>query len=199
MALLSKRFMRSPEIQEQYNAFMTNYENKSHMTRVLERPCETAQIVYLPHHPVVRESSMTTKFRVVFNASTKTSNFTSLNDHMRIGPKLQTGIFDVLSQRRTFRIVYASDIAQMYRKILIHMSDRDYQRILWTSIPDSEPVAYRLNTVTYGTLWASYLALRVIRQLVEDEGFSFPLASDVLLRQIYIDEGLFGADFNILV
>ena len=82
----------------------------------------------------------------------------------------------------------------MYRQSLIHKSDRDYQRILWTSISDSEPVAYRLNTVTYGTASAPYLALRVIRQLVEDEGSSFPLASDVLLRQIYIDDCLFGAD-----
>ena len=109
---------------------MTDYENKTHMTRVLERPCETAQIAYLQHHPVIRESSLTTKLRVVFNASAKTSNFTSLNDHMRIGPELQTGIFDVLLQWRTFRFVYASDIAQMYRQILIHKSDRDYQRIL---------------------------------------------------------------------
>ena len=96
MASLSKKFIRSPEIKKQYNEFMTDYENKTHMTRVLERPCETAQTVYLPHHPVMRESSLTTKLRVVFNASTKTSNFTSLNDHMLIGPKLQTGIFDVL-------------------------------------------------------------------------------------------------------
>ena len=97
-------------------------------------------------------------------------------------------------QWRTFRFVYVSDIAQMYRQILIHKSDRDYQRILWTSISDSEPVAYRLNTVTYGTASTPYLALRVIRKLVEDEGTSFPLASDVLLRQIYIDDCLFGAD-----
>ena len=107
MASLSKKLIRSPEIKKEYNAFITDYENKTHMTRVLERPCETAQIVYLLHHPVMRESSLTTKLHVVFNTSAKTSNYTSLNDHMRIGPKSQTGIFDVLLQWRTFRFVYA--------------------------------------------------------------------------------------------
>ena len=51
-----------------------------------------------------------------------------------------------------------------------------------------------MNTVTYGTASAPYLALRVIRQLLEDEGSTFPLTSDVLLRQIYIDDCLFGTD-----
>lgn len=44
--------------------------------------------VYVPHHAVVRESSSTTKLRVVFNASCKTRNGTSLNDYLLIGPKL---------------------------------------------------------------------------------------------------------------
>lgn len=49
---------------------------------------ESTQVVYLPHHPVIRESSSTTKLRVVFNASSNTSNNTSLNSHLLIGPKL---------------------------------------------------------------------------------------------------------------
>ena len=52
-----------------------------------------------------------------------------------------------------------------------------------------------MNTlISDGTASATYLALRVIRQLMEDESSSFPLTSDVLLRQFYIDDCLFGAD-----
>ena len=58
----------------------------------------------------------------------------------------------------------------MYRQILIDERDRDYQRILWTSKLKSEPIAFRLNTVTYGTAAAPFLVLRVFRQLVLDEG-----------------------------
>jgi len=49
-------------------------------------------------------------------------------------------------------------------------------------------------TVTYGTASAPFLALRVIRQLVQDEGQAFPLAVPVLQDHIYVDDVLFGAD-----
>ncbi|XP_071043393.1 uncharacterized protein [Parasteatoda tepidariorum] len=53
---------------------------------------------------------------------------------------------------------------------------------------------YRLCTVTYGTPPASYLATRVFKQLVIDEGLDFPKAANLVLHNFYIDEGLFGAE-----
>lgn len=52
--------------------------------------------------------------------------------------------------------------------------------------------AYRLLTVTYAS--APFLALRVLQQLVKDEGGAFPLACPVLRDHIYVDDVLFGAD-----
>ncbi|XP_043478770.1 uncharacterized protein LOC122509075 [Leptopilina heterotoma] len=164
------------------------------MSRIDEKPKDQSQVVYIQHHPIIRESSSTTKVRGVFNASKKTSNLTSLNDHMHIGEKLQGNIFKITLLWRTYRFVYVSDIAQMYRQILIDERDRDYQRILWFSTSLSNPIQFRLNTVTYGTTAAPFLALRVLKQLVKDEGDSFPLASFVLEHQIYIDDCIFGAD-----
>lgn len=47
---------------------------------------------FLPHHGVIRETSSTTKFRVIFNGSQKTNLNFSLNDVLHIGPKLQTDL-----------------------------------------------------------------------------------------------------------
>ena len=44
---------------------------------------------YTPHHGIVKETSSTTKLRVVFNGSEKSSNGVSLNDIMMAGPKVQ--------------------------------------------------------------------------------------------------------------
>jgi len=41
--------------------------------------------VYILHHAVLRKSSSPTKLRVIFNASCKTRNGTSLN-HLLVGP-----------------------------------------------------------------------------------------------------------------
>lgn len=50
----------------------------------------TVTLVYILHHAVLRESSKTTKLRVIFNALFKTRDRPSLNDYLVIGPKLQT-------------------------------------------------------------------------------------------------------------
>jgi len=44
---------------------------------------------YMPHHGIVKETSSTTKLRVVLNGSEKSSNGVSLNDIMMAGPKVQ--------------------------------------------------------------------------------------------------------------
>jgi len=57
----------------------------------------------------------------------------------------------------------------MYRQILVHPSDRNFQRIFWFN-SSGQPCPYQLTTVTYGLNCASFLALRVLQQLISDEG-----------------------------
>ncbi|XP_070854449.1 uncharacterized protein [Drosophila suzukii] len=45
--------------------------------------------VYLPHHAVIKQDSLTTKCRVVFDGSGKGSSGISLNDRLHIGPPIQ--------------------------------------------------------------------------------------------------------------
>ncbi|XP_076623119.1 uncharacterized protein LOC143342783 [Colletes latitarsis] len=149
---------------------------------------------YIPHHPVIRQTSQTMRLRVVFNASSRTSNSKSLNQHLHSGPKLQQDLIAILIRWRQFQYVYAADIEKMYRQILVHPHDVDFQRILWHGSPSAPIDEYQLLTVTYGTTPAPYLALRVLRQLIEDEGSSYPDAVQVLSYQAYVDDFLFGSD-----
>lgn len=48
--------------------------------------------------------------------------------------------------------------------------------------------------MTYGTASAPFLALRVLKQLVDDDGSKFPLAMSILRENIYVDDVLFGDD-----
>ena len=43
---------------------------------------------YLPHHAVFKESSLTTKVRVVFDGSAKSSTGIPLNDTLMVGPTI---------------------------------------------------------------------------------------------------------------
>ncbi|XP_012232189.1 uncharacterized protein [Linepithema humile] len=190
---LERRLSRDANLAASYNAFLQEYLDLGHMELVTGPESSHDTVVYLPHHPVVKSKSLSTKLRVVFNASCATSNKTSLNDHLHTGSKLQTDLMSILIRWRQHKYVYLADIKKMFRQIMMHPEDADYQRILWRPSSQSSIQSYRLRTVTYGTAPAPYLAIRVLHQLVEDEGHQFPLARSILLHETYVDDILFGA------
>lgn len=59
-------------------------------------PAEDEQSYYLPHHPVFKSDSSTTKSCVIFDGSAVSTLELSLNDIMLRGPKLQPDIFKIL-------------------------------------------------------------------------------------------------------
>ncbi|XP_033218065.1 uncharacterized protein LOC117173535 [Belonocnema kinseyi] len=81
----------------------------------------------------------------------------------------------------------------MYRQVLISEEDTRYQKILWRKSRDEPIETYCLNTVTFGTACAPFLAIRTLHQLAEDERESFPIASAVLQRDFYVDDFVTGA------
>ncbi|GFS56529.1 hypothetical protein TNCV_4303251 [Trichonephila clavipes] len=60
--------------------------------------------------------------------------------------------------------------------------------ILWKDSVDGPVQTYKLNTVTYGTTCAPYLATRTIQQLAGNEGEHYSLATSVTFRDIYMDD-----------
>lgn len=45
---------------------------------------------FMPHHAIFKNSSNTTRLRVVFEASNESSNGLSLNDNLLVGPTIQS-------------------------------------------------------------------------------------------------------------
>jgi len=76
----------------------------------------------------------------------------------------------------------------MFRQIRIYPDDVDFTRIRWRSQENCPIKSYRLLTVTYGTAPAPYIAMRVIQQLANDDGHSFPRAQAIIQNCIYVDD-----------
>ncbi|GFU60127.1 integrase catalytic domain-containing protein [Trichonephila clavipes] len=85
----------------------------------------------------------------------------------------------------------------MYRQILISDEDCKYQRIVWRATPSDSLKSFELQTITYGTSCAPFLALRTLQQLYQDEEQNFPLAAKIARENIYIDDLLSGADTEV--
>ena len=82
----------------------------------------------------------------------------------------------------------------MYRRIYVDKEQRKLQRILWRSDSTQHTKVYELNTVTYGTTAAPYLATRCLRQLGEDNKEQYPTVSRAIISDFYVDDLLTGAD-----
>ncbi|GFW98419.1 integrase catalytic domain-containing protein [Trichonephila clavipes] len=76
---MERKFKNNPDFEKQYKEFMNEYESLGHMSLVNSRSHTSKDQNFLPHHAVIKPSSPTTKLRVVFDASCKTTNGTSLN------------------------------------------------------------------------------------------------------------------------
>nr|XP_012136801.1 PREDICTED: uncharacterized protein LOC105662013 [Megachile rotundata] len=170
---------------------MNEYLDLGYMEQVTEDQ-DSSDGYYLPHHGVIKVSSETTKLRVVFDGSAGTSSGLSLNDTLHTGPKVQEDLLYILLRFRLYRYVITGDIEKMYRQFLVREEDRKYQRILWRDSSD-RITTFQLKTVTFGLLAAPLLAIRSLVQLAHDERHRFPTASNILLRDFYVDDLLTGA------
>lgn len=190
---MENRFDKNPVLKEKYHDFMDQSIQMRHMELVSEEDLQKppSECFYMPHHAVLRDSS-TTSLRVVFNASQKSATGVSLNDLLHTGPKLQTHLFDILIRYRKHFVCYLSDVEKMYRRILVHKKDRDYQRIVWREDPKQPLRTYRMRVVTDGTSSAPFLAIRTVRQLAKDERQKCPLAYEPLMSDMLMDDLVTG-------
>ncbi|XP_025602297.2 uncharacterized protein LOC112694947 [Athalia rosae] len=190
---LAERLKNNPELKKDYMEFLNEYEEAGHMSRIKVKDKGEEICYYLPHHPVIRAESSTTKVRVVFDGSAKTSPQTSLNDRLLPGPNLQEEIINIILRFRMHKFVITADIAQMFRQVKVAEQDRNLQRIIWRKDGDQNLRIYELNTVTYGTACAPYLAMRCLKQLALDDSEKYPRAATALTRDFYMDDVLTGS------
>jgi hypothetical protein len=149
---------------------------------------------YIPHHGVLKEDSLTTKLRVVFDASAPTTSGYSFNDLQRVGPTLQNDIFLILLRFRKYTYGLSSDVQMMYRMIWVDPSQHLLQRILWRADPSKPIQIYELKTVTYGTTSAPYLAIRCMLEIANQIENEQPNIAEIIRNCFYVDDYLRGAD-----
>ncbi|XP_030767150.1 uncharacterized protein LOC115890927 [Sitophilus oryzae] len=188
------KFEKDQTYKTLYNEFLKEYLDMEHMTLVNTDSDNIDHCFYLPHHAVRKEDSSTTKLRVVFDGSAITNTGISLNNCLHVGPTIQDDLFDIVIRFRTYPIVFTGDIAKMYRMVLVHPEHRNLQRILWRE-NDNEPVqSYTLNTLTYGTAPASFLAIRCLHELAYQNQHRYPEACNKILKDFYVDDLLTGTN-----
>ncbi|XP_053954308.1 uncharacterized protein LOC128860676 [Anastrepha ludens] len=179
---LERRLQRNHEVKAQYSLFMKEYIELNHMSPILKLPT-TVPVYFMPHHCVFKNDSSTTKLRVVFDGSALTTTGYSLNEVLMTGPTIQAKLVDTLIRFRSHSVALSGDICKMYRCIKVAAPDNYLQCILWRDDPQDDIQMFKLDTVTYGTKSAPYLAVRTMHQLAQ-----------IILRDFYVDDLITGGD-----
>lgn len=166
---------------------MSEYEALGHMEQSWENE-ESGY--YTPHHGVLSAA----KFRVVFNASAKSTTGVTLNNTQLVGEMLQRDLVDILMSFRQYKYGIIADIEKMYRQIWVHRDHQKYQKIFWGE-HEREPLkVYRLKTVTYGHASAPHNAIRSLVQCAIDHQDQFPVGARLVRENFYVDDLITGVD-----
>lgn len=193
---VERRLQGDEKLKIEYTAFMEDYIKLGHAREVIGETSIPEPSFYLPHHAVIKASSLTTKVRVVFDASAKNSSGLSLNDvtSLKRGPTVQEDVFGILARFRKFQYVITSDVEKMFRQVQVAKEDWNFQRIVWRPNPNERLRTYQLTTVTYGTTPASFLATQCLVSLAEKQRHTFTQAARAILHDFYMDDLMTGAD-----
>ena len=191
---LLKRLRHEPAMLMQYNSTIQDQLEKG----VIEpAPHEaTGTTHYLPHHGVVRSDKTTTKLRVVYDASSKTSG-PSLNECLYKGPKFQQLILDLLIRFRAYKVAVIADVEKAFLMIAVDEQDRDVLRFLWVDdVTKEEPEirAYRFTRVVFGVSSSPFLLNATVKYHLEGFRRTNKTVVEKLLKSTYVDDIITGAD-----
>ena len=181
---------------EPFQRVMQEYIDLGHAQKVTpqEMKLPRTECYYLPIHAVYKNSSSTTKLRIVFDASCSTSTGVSLNDLLASGPTLYPQLDTILMRFRTYQVAVTSDITKMYREVELCPQDRQLHRFLWRP-NQSQPIGdYHMNRVTFGVTSSPYVAVKVLQQTATDHSSPSSLAFFHVHHSFYVDDLLAGAD-----
>ncbi|UYV67624.1 hypothetical protein LAZ67_5001398 [Cordylochernes scorpioides] len=148
---------------------------------------------YLPHHPVVKANSNTTKIRPVFDASCKDKGNLSLNDCLASGPNVIEQIPAILLKFRANAIGVIADIRKAFLQIEVKEEDRDYLRFLWWR-NNHQIQVFRHKRVVFGVTCSPYLLGAVILHHLKGVSSEFGALPQKLMECLYIDNCVTSVD-----
>ena len=156
-----KRLRAKPSLMTEYDETFKDQIKSGILERVFKpRQADGPRIYYVPHQPVIKETSSTTKLRVVLDHS---SGDPSLNELLLRGKvyagKDDKAIMSFICRVRLMPIVLSCDLARAFHQILLKVSDRDVTRVMWPDDPmsEDEPKIYRFTRVSFGLGPAPFL------------------------------------------
>ena len=150
---LIQRLSHDANLGKQYDDIMHSYVEKEFIEEIPNDPIAGH---YMPHHPVFKKSA-TTPVRIVFNASSKPTDGTSLNGCLFTGLRPTAKLHDILLIFRQGQYAITADISKAFHRILVNEQDRYYLKFLGFNLETEEQRTFRFRVVMFGATCSPYL------------------------------------------
>ena len=151
-------------------------------------------IHYISHHEILKPTSHSTPFRIVFNSSAP-FNGHILNDYWAKGPDILNNIFGLHLRFREGLIAFVGDISKMFNTVHLSIFDQHVHRFLWRNMQtEREPDICVLTAVPFGDRPSGcivMLAMKETASMMKDE---YPLAYKIIDEDSYVDDILHSLD-----
>ncbi|KAL0146957.1 hypothetical protein M9458_057896 [Cirrhinus mrigala] len=147
-----------------YNEVVNDYLEQGIVEDVVEEDISpTAVKYYMPHHTVLWADKVTTKLRVVFDASSHDIGSPSLNHCLLTGPNLNPDLLSILINFRLHAIAFKADIKKAFLQIPLAV------RFLWLAAPLHEnrgekPRVLRMTRVVFGVSPSPFLLAATVKK-----------------------------------
>ncbi|GFY48661.1 putative RNA-directed DNA polymerase from transposon X-element [Trichonephila inaurata madagascariensis] len=172
-----------------YEVVFRQWEDQQIIEKVPETEIDNFRY-YLPRRPVIKQASQTMKIRLVFDASARDKNQSSLNDCLNRGPNLIELIPDIIDKFRLYPIGLSSDIKKAFLQLCIIPEHGDYLRFFLPTVKETK--IYRHCRVVFGICSSPFQLSACIDHLQENFPARFDDVTQNLKHWSYVDNCVTG-------
>jgi len=186
-----------------YNKIIEDYRNDKIIEQCKINSDEPAR--FIPHHAVIRQSAVSKKIRIVFDASSKQKGDRSINECLHEGPNLFPELLGILLRFRLYKIAFVADIQKAFLQICIAENDRKFTKFLWYDEINQDTnkigniIAYQFCRVPFGFRSSPFLLNQTIKHHLKKCKAQFSETIEAIEENIYVDDIIFSIDSEEIV
>ncbi|EFO85183.1 hypothetical protein CRE_20907, partial [Caenorhabditis remanei] len=147
----------------------------------------------IPHRGVVKEDSLTTKLRIVLDASSHARGELSLNDCLHAGTNMIIPIYGILLRMRCPRYIIVGDIEKAFHQVPLQEEYRNVTMFIWLKDPsrpadDDNIQLYRFKVIPFGVSSSPFLLAAYIVFNLDNNPHDL---NNEIKENLYVDNCLF--------
>ncbi|PIC11431.1 hypothetical protein B9Z55_029090 [Caenorhabditis nigoni] len=176
-----------------YNEIIQQQLSTGIIEIVPEAETDTGPHYYIPHRVIVKQDSVTTKLRIVLDASSHQKNERSLNDCIFPGPSILKSIVGILLRSRITPYLLIADLEKAFHQVRLQAEHRNVTKFLWLkdiskpATPDNI-VTFRFTRIPFGITASPFLlAVTILLYMALNP---HPI-NDKITQNLYVDNVTF--------